>query len=215
MLPRAAARCGSSRPRSSRGMTTRLTLLCHASTSAVRASAFPTDEPLDSPGLQKLAGFSLGKRHWDWCFVSLAQRARQTAAALNLDPTIEPALRECDYGRWTGRSFDEIQADEPEAIAAWLADPAAAPHGGESIVALIGRVSSWLDLQRTTSGTVMAVTHASIIRAAIVCAIEAEPRSFWRIDVAPLSLTRLSGSHGRWNLVSTGIAAADDMAPED
>jgi broad specificity phosphatase PhoE len=189
-------------------MTTRLTLLCHASTSAVRTSAFPADEPLDSQGQLKLANVQLGKRQWDRCFASPALRARQTAQTLNLDPAIEPALRECDYGRWTGRAFDDVQASEPEAIATWLRDPGAAPHGGESIAALIGRVSSWLDAQQASPGTLIAVTHASVIRAAIVSAIEAEPRSFWRIDVAPLSLTRLSCSHGRWTLAGIGTAGA-------
>ena len=36
-------------------MTMRLTLLCHAATSAVRASAFPGDEPLEERARQKLA----------------------------------------------------------------------------------------------------------------------------------------------------------------
>jgi len=49
---------------------------------------------------------------------------------------------------------------------------------------------------------IIVVTHATIIRAAIVHAIDATPQSFWRIDIAPLSGTRLSGTQGRWNLVS-------------
>jgi broad specificity phosphatase PhoE len=194
-------------------MATRLTLLCHASTAAVRTSSFPSDEPLDSHGRQSLTVVSLGKPNWGRCLASPALRARETASALKLDPTIEPALRECDYGRWAGRAFDDVQAHEPEAIAAWLQDAQAAPHGGESIARLIARVSAWLDVLLGTPGTVIAVTHASVIRAAIVSAIGAEPRSFWRIDIAPLSLTRLSGSHGRWNLVSTGMAAED--GPEE
>jgi hypothetical protein len=36
----------------------------------------------------------------------------------------------------------------------------------------------------------------------MVHAIEAGPRSFWRIDVAPLSVTRLSANNGRWTLAS-------------
>ena len=111
-------------------------------------------------------------------------------------------LRDCDYGRWTGRALDEVQAEEPEAVAEWLRDPGAAPHGGESVVALIERVAAWLDAQKATPAKIVAVTHASVIRAAIVHAIEAGPRSFWRIDVAPLSLTRLSANNGRWTLAS-------------
>jgi broad specificity phosphatase PhoE len=190
-------------------MTTRLRLLCHASTSAVRTSAFPADEELDAHGRQKLKGFSRHLRHWDRCVTSPARRATETAAALSLEATIDPALRECDYGRWTGLSLDEVQAQEPEALADWIKDPSAAPHGGESVVAMIARVSAWLDTQISTSGTILAITHASVIRAAIVCALEAEPRSFWHIDIAPLSLTHLSGHGGRWTLASISSGKAD------
>jgi broad specificity phosphatase PhoE len=196
-------------------MTTRLKLLCHASTSAVRTSAFPADEPLDVQGRQKLATFPRHSLHVHRCFTSPALRTRQTAETLGLVATVEPALRDCDYGRWTGRSLDEVQAQTPEAVAEWLGNPEAAPHSGESVVALIARVSGWLDAQKESQGTVLAVTHASVIRAAIVCALKAEPRSFWHIDVAPLSLTRLSGHRGRWTLASMSSGKADAMSDED
>jgi broad specificity phosphatase PhoE len=183
-------------------MTTRLKLLCHASTAAVRTSTFPADEPLDDHGRQRLAAFPNSLRHSDRCFTSPALRARQTAEALGLAATIEPALRDGDYGQWTGLSFEEVQTLEPQAMAEWIGNPAATPHGGESIAALIARVSKWLDAQSTAPGSVVAVTHASVIRAAIVCALKAEPRSFWHIDIAPLSLVRLSGHGGRWTLAS-------------
>jgi broad specificity phosphatase PhoE len=190
-------------------MTTRVRLLCHASTSAVRTSTFPADEELDTQGRQKLNGLSHQLQHRDRCVTSPARRAAQTAAALSLEATIEPMLRDCDYGRWTGRSFDEVQAQEPEALADWIKDPSAAPHGGESVVATIARVSAWLDAQLASPGFILAVTHAAVIRAAIVCALEAEPRSFWHIDIAPLSLTQLSGNGGRWTLVSMSSGKAD------
>jgi broad specificity phosphatase PhoE len=190
-------------------MTTRLRLLCHASTSAVRTSTFPADEELDVQGQRKLNGLSRHLQRSDCCVTSPARRATQTAAALGLEATIDPMLRDCDYGRWTGRSFDEVQAQEPEALADWIKDPSAAPHGGETVVAIIARVSAWLDTQLTTPGAILAVTHASVIRAAIVCALRAEPRSFWHIDVAPLSLTQLSGKGGRWTLVSMSSGKPD------
>jgi broad specificity phosphatase PhoE len=193
-------------------MTTRLRLLCHASTSAVRTSTFPADEELDAQGLRKLSGLSHRLQHSSRCVTSPTRRTIQTAAALGREATVEPMLRDCDYGRWTGRSFDEVQAKEPEALADWIKDPSAAPHGGESVVAMIARVSAWLDTQLTTPGAILAVTHASVIRAAIVCALEAEPRSFWHIDIAPLSLTQLSGNNGRWTLVSMSSSKADSRA---
>jgi broad specificity phosphatase PhoE len=189
-------------------MTTRLKFLCHASTSALRTSAFPADEPLDLQGRQKAAAFAHRLLHADRCWTSPALRASQTADALKVDATVEPMLRDCDYGRWTGRSLDEVHMQEPDAVAEWMRNPAAAPHGGESILALMERIATWLDAQKATPGSIIAVTHASVIRAAIVHAIEAEPRSFWRIDIAPLSLARLSGNSGRWNLVSIGTLKA-------
>jgi broad specificity phosphatase PhoE len=190
-------------------MTTRLKLICHASTAAVRTSAFPADEPLDFQGWQKLAGLPHRAHYADRYLTSPALRAVQTAEALKLATTVEPMLRDCDYGRWAGRVLDEVQVREPEAVAEWLRDPGATPHGGESLLALIERVAAWLDAQMATPGKIVAVTHASVIRAAMVHAIEAGPLSFWRIDVAPLSLTRLSANNGRWTLVSLAAMEAE------
>jgi broad specificity phosphatase PhoE len=190
-------------------MTIRLKLICHASTSAVRTAAFPSDEPLDPQGRRKLAASPYRTLHADRYVTSPALRATGTAAALKFDAVVEPMLRDCDYGRWSGHSLDEVQTQEPEAVAEWLQNPGAAPHGGESVLALMKRIATWLDAQNATLGVTVAVTHASVIRAAILCAIEAGPRSFWRIDVAPLSLTRLSGDASRWTLVSIGAMNAD------
>ena len=190
-------------------MTIRLKLVCHAPTSAVRTSAFPADEPVDAQGLQKLAGFSGRLGHVDRCWTSPALRAGQTAVALRLDAVAEPLLRDCDYGAWTGRTLEDVHAHEPEAIAEWLGDPEAVPHGGESIADLLKRVATWLDVQGGAEGRVVAVTHATVIRAAVIHAIKATPLSFWRIDIAPLSVTTLSGNQGRWTLSSICTLQAD------
>ena len=191
-------------------MTTRLKLVCHAPTSAVRTSAFPADEPVDAQGLQKLAGFSGRLGHVDRCWTSPALRARQTAAAFHLDAVAEPLLRDCDYGTWTGRTLEDVQAHEPEAVAEWLGDPEAVPHGGESIADLLKRAATWLDAQSKTEGKMVAITHATVIRAVVIHAIKATALSFWRIDIAPLSITTLSGNHGRWTLSSIGTLAGTD-----
>jgi broad specificity phosphatase PhoE len=198
-----------------RSSTTRLQLLCHASTSAVRMSAFPADEPIDSQKRQVLSATQRQFVRSDRCLTSPALRARQTAEALQLDATVEPALRDCDYGRWATLSFDHVQTKEPAGLADWLRDPAAAPHGGEAILSLIERVGAWLDAQNGIPGKTVAITHASVIRAAVVHAIGAPPQSFWRIDIAPLSITSLSGTEDRWNLVSANCTPSNDNAQND
>jgi broad specificity phosphatase PhoE len=123
---------------------------------------------------------------------------------LKLDATPLSVLRECDYGAWQGRTFEEILAADPKGVDEWLRDPAAAPHGGESLLRLTQRVAQWLEGEKVMERRSILVTHAGIVRAAIVHAIDAPAKSFWRIDIAPLSVTRLSGRDGRWNLVSAG-----------
>jgi broad specificity phosphatase PhoE len=184
-------------------MTARLILVCHASTDAVRKAAFPVDEPLDDSGKQRASALAGHLPDADLSWTSPELRTRQTAAALQLTAIEQPALRDCDYGVWRGRTFDDVLAHEPDAASVWLRDPAATPHGGESILGLMRRVADWLGgVERDQQRQSIVVTHATIIRAAIIHAIEAAPRSFWRIDIAPLSITRLSGTKGRWNLVS-------------
>jgi broad specificity phosphatase PhoE len=185
-------------------MTARLILISHASTEAVRSAAFPGDESLDDRGRTRAAALAGQLPSADECWTGPELRTRQTAQALQLNATVQPALRECDYGRWAGGTLAEIAAREPDAVAAWLRDPGAAPHGGETILDLIGRVASWLADEQAHDRRSIAVTHATVIRAAVVHVMRAPPPSFWRIDIGPLTVTRLSGTDGRWNVVSSG-----------
>ena len=99
--------------------------------------------------------------------------------------------------------LDELPADgaaEPEAVARWLADPASAPHGGESVRDLCDRVAGWLARAADDEGRIVAVVEPEIVRAAVVHVLGASATAFWRLDVPPLTATSLSGRGGRWNL---------------
>jgi broad specificity phosphatase PhoE len=184
-------------------VTTRLTLISHAATPAQRRAAFPLDEPLEQQEISKTA--SLGwkaprtsKTH----FLSAPElRTQQTALALGLTASIAIELRDCDYGGWQGHELSTLQTQDPEGVAAWLADPAAAPHGGESIANLIGRVGGWLD-QLKEDGHTITVTHPAVIRGAVVHVLHAPLHSFWRVDIAPLTLTDLRFNGRVWTLRS-------------
>ena len=187
-------------------MTARLTLICHASTESVRKAAFPTDEPLDRHGREDAARLAGRFPHPDRCWTSPELRTRQTADGLALSASALFELCDCDYGTWKGHTLEEISVRDPGAVDAWLRDPAAAPHGGESLLSLMERTRQWLECEKVMDRRSILVTHATVIRAAIIYAIEAPPKSFWRIDVAPLSVTQLSGGGGRWNVVSSGCS---------
>jgi broad specificity phosphatase PhoE len=180
----------------------RLLLVRHAPTAATRGAAFPGDEPLDERGFAAAA--LLSERGEALC--SPALRCRQTAEAMGLaSVVVEPALAECDFGAWAGRALTDIDAEE---AAAWMVDPDACPHGGESLSVFAARVAGWLDGQARLDGPAVAVTHGGVVKAAVVHALGAPLDAFWRIDVAPLSMTELHAHDGRWtvtrmNCVST------------
>ena len=188
-------------------MTARLILICHASTDAVRGSSFPADEPIDERGRKRATALAAQLPRGAQSWTSPELRTRQTAEALGLTAAPLPALCDCNYGSWTGHNFDDVLAREAAAVSNWLRDPAAKPPGGESMLSLMQRVAGWLDGENGRTGPSIVVTHATIIRAAIVHAIKAGPESFWRIDIAPLSVTQLSGKDGRWNLTCAGCAS--------
>jgi broad specificity phosphatase PhoE len=189
-------------------VTARLDLIAHGASSATRATRFPEDEPLEPAAIVAAEALRGRLRRYDRVLTSPARAALGTAEALGLGGDIEPALRDCDYAHWCGLSLADAAARDADGFAKWLSDPDAAPHGGESLTALINRVGVFLSNMLTSNSATLAITHASIVRAAIVCALGAGPLAFWRIDVAPLSIARLSGREGRWNFASLGPQGA-------
>jgi broad specificity phosphatase PhoE len=185
-------------------MSVILTIICNASTQAVRDAAFAVDEPLDAQGHMKASALAGTIRRVDAAWTSPALRAVETAAALQIGARVDPVLRDIDYGTWSGRTLDEVASAEPIAVASWMSDVTAAPHGGESLVDLFQRITPWLEAVCAQEGRVVAVTHAAIARAAIILALDAPPISFWRIDLPPLARVRLRGRAGRWTLLSLG-----------
>ncbi|VBA61817.1 Phosphoserine phosphatase 1 [Mycobacterium attenuatum] len=172
----------------------RLTLVSHAMTDAMAVGRFPGDEPLNDIGRRQAetAGrLGIGR------VTQLAapeRRAGQTAELLGLQAATDPRLADLDCGRWRGTTLENIDHHD---LQTWLTDPARAPHGGESVVDLIGRIAGWL--QSLTADTV-AVTHPAVIRAAILVALDGPPKSFWRIDIAPVSRTVMHLRKHRWTL---------------
>lgn len=185
----------------------RLRLLRHASTVATRALAFPGDEPLDERGWAAAAELAGIFAPVDEIFSSPAARCRQTAEAAGLLPRVEPRLVECDFGSWAGRTLAELSEDEPEAVSAWMTDPSACPHGGETQVEFVERIASWLDAEARLEGRAVAITHGGVVKAAVVHALGAPLEAFWRIDVAPLALTELHAHDGRWTVTRVNANA--------
>ena len=181
-------------------MVLRLSWICHAPTAATRRAAFPLDEPLEESDREKAA--AVQARLCGHAWTAPERRARETAEALGLTAQVDPELRDCDYGRWAGRSLADLQAAEPAALGAWLTDPQSNPHGGESIADLARRAAAWLEARAREEGRIVAVAHPAVVRAAILHAMGAPLASFWRVEVAPLALVGLTHDGRRWTLRS-------------
>ncbi|MGW2476686.1 histidine phosphatase family protein [Streptomyces sp. NPDC001665] len=180
-------------------MTVRVMLISPAMNAALREARFAGDSVLDASGVRAARLAAPNVPGADRAAHGPSVRCARTAEALGLRSTEESALRDWELGRWSGARLDEVSAREPEGVAAWLADPSAAAHGGESLLALCARAGSWLD-SLSDDGRVLAVAEPPLVRAAVVHALALPPQAFWRLDVAPLTLTELTGRSGRWNL---------------
>ncbi|MDR0242091.1 MAG: histidine phosphatase family protein [Burkholderia sp.] len=178
-----------------------LRLIAHASTRAMRTGTFPDDDPLDAHGLAEAAAL---RDRWAGVSGSLALCspaccARQTADALGLHADVDDALRDIDYGNWRGRRLHDLARDLPDALGAWIGDPSASPHGGESFEAARRRVGTWLNAL-PLDRDIVAVTHAPIVRAAVTHVLRMDSKAATRIDIAPLSCTTLVASPNGWML---------------
>lgn len=190
-------------PLESQVLPARITLISHAATLALRRATFPLDEPVLEGELEKVAaiGWSAPRAQHVWS--GPERRTRQTAEALGLKPEGAIEMSDLNFGSWSGKKIEDIQTSDPLGLAAWLTNVETSPHGGESIIQLIARVESWMEKQ-TIAGHTVAVTHPAVIRAAILCSLQAPPASFWRLDIAPLSSTDLRFNGRLWTVRSTG-----------
>ncbi|MFJ3231054.1 histidine phosphatase family protein [Streptomyces sp. NPDC086787] len=196
-------------------MTSRVTFITPATGPSLRQARFDDDGPVDEAGAARarsVAGMLPSAAH---VVTSPSVRCRETAAALGLDGGPEPRLAGLDVGRWRGRTLTEVGTAEPEAVARWLSDAGAAPHGGESVRDLCGRVARWLDDTLETDGRTLAVVEPEVVRAVVVHALGMSTDAFWRLDAPPLTAVELSGRAGRWNVRLGRPLAGPDAGTAD
>jgi broad specificity phosphatase PhoE len=186
-------------------MLARLTMIASGATPGMRKGRFPNDEALEPQAVERARAMAASLRRADRVWTSPALAAWQTAHALGLQASVESLLAEQDFARWAGRSFEEVQAEDPEGMAAWFADPDAAPHGGETLSAIARRGAALLERLAGEGGHTIAVTHAVVIRAVIVHVLGAPLSSIWKIDIEPLSLADLRSDGRRWVLRASGV----------
>lgn len=159
----------------------RLFLLRHGQTALSRADMFcgrRLDPPLTAEGAAMAESFAAAYREVSWAAIysSPLERALSTAGplarALNMAVETRDELAEIDYGKWDGKTADDVSRDHHVEYERWTADPAwNPPTGGETAVALgqrMTRVIEEIDLAH--DGNVLVVSHKASIRVAL-CAL--------------------------------------------
>ncbi|MEV6416251.1 histidine phosphatase family protein [Kribbella sp. NPDC051718] len=120
---------------------TSLTLVAHALTPALRGLVLGGDAAPDPAGVEAARELKIVA---DEVYAGPEIAALATASALGLSPVVVQALRDREYGDWTGRELEELLEASPGAVATWLERPHTAPPGGESENDVITRVADWL-----------------------------------------------------------------------
>jgi broad specificity phosphatase PhoE len=128
------------------------------------------------------------------------RRAQQSASILachfGLPVEIIPAVDEIDYGEWTSLAFADLEGDPR--WNRWNARRGtSSPPGGESMRALQRRVVRHLEQLRRvkTDATIVIVSHAEPIRAALLYYSRIPLDNFLSVDVDPASISTLTVEH--------------------
>ncbi|AKT52120.1 bifunctional RNase H/acid phosphatase [Arsenicicoccus sp. oral taxon 190] len=120
-------------------------------------------------------------------------RARQTGAVLGerlgVTPTADDRFDEQGFGDWDGKSMGQISARWPDELVRLRTDQTYARPGGESHEQLRERVlAGWHDLV-AAGGTTVLVGHRKPFLVILTDLLGIAPEGFWRLALAPGSLT--------------------------
>jgi broad specificity phosphatase PhoE len=148
----------------------------------------------DGVAQAQAAAKRLGGRGVAAVYASPVQRAWQTAAAIGealaCPVSVDEGLSEIDFGDWSGKAFEELGADPDWAV--WnTARGEARPPGGESMAEARDRVIGFLDRVREAhpDEAVVAVSHADVIKAALLQVLGLALQAYGRIEVDPGSIS--------------------------
>ncbi len=130
-------------------------------------------------------------------YASPLERTRETAApiakARKLRVRREKGLLECDFGEWTGRELKEL-GKKPEWKTVQQYPSGFRFPGGESFTEMQLRITRSLEgiSAHHRGETVVAVSHADPIKAAVAAALGTHLDLFQRIVVSPCSVTAIA-----------------------
>lgn len=172
---------------------TEIIIIRHGETEWNKTGRFQghSDVPLSAEGRTQAA--ALGKNlvvdHVDAIYASDLTRAMETAAPLaqrfGLEVISDPLLRELNFGAWEGRNFNDVNAENPNAMKNFYTDPEQAdiPESEpfpEFQRRVAGRVREIVAHER--GKRVVIVSHGASIRILLADLLSMPIRSIWHLS---------------------------------
>lgn len=145
----------------------------------------------------------------DAIYCSPLTRCVRTADIINeafqLNTVPHQGLTDIDYGAWTNLSADEVWKRWPRELGRWKNQPHSfTVPGGESLQEVAARVVATLCtiIDAHLRGTVVIVTHDSILRV-LLCHVMGLPlSSYWLFDPAPCGISVVAHIENRFTIHS-------------
>ncbi|RLM20314.1 alpha-ribazole phosphatase [Brenneria alni] len=168
----------------------RLFLVRHGQTEANLSGVFcgATDIGLTDSGVAQSQQVSawLADVAFSSAISSALWRAKQTAeivlAARNISAVADATLNEMHFGDWEMRHHSDLQREDVDGWAAWVADwQQARPTGGESFPAFSTRVRNFAQelLTRKTSDNHLIVAHQGVLSLLLATMLAMPPAAMW------------------------------------
>ncbi len=159
-----------------------------------------SDEPLTKNGIRQAGRVAdvLSELPIALIVSSPLRRAADTAArireACGVELRLDPRLAEGSFGRWEGRTRDEVLktgAEEAALLARWESDSSCSPPGGESIESVQKRVVDAVEeLTGEYAGkSIVLVSHVGPIKALIAAVVEIPLQATRRFFLDPATIT--------------------------
>ena len=172
---------------------TEIIIIRHGETEWNKTGRFQghSDVPLSAEGRAQAAmlGENLAVDHVDMIYASDLTRAMETAAPLaqrfGLEVISDPQLRELNFGAWEGRNFNDVNAENPNAMKNFYTDPERAniPESEpfpEFQRRIAGRVREIVAQER--GKRIVIVSHGASIRILLADILSMPIRSIWHLS---------------------------------
>ena len=135
----------------------------------------------------------------DAIYASPLERARETAApvaaATGVPVKVDKGLIECDFGEWTGASLRRLMRKR-EWVTVQRSPSTFRFPGGESFTEMQHRIVTTLERLRDAhpGGTIVCVSHADPIKAALAHALGSHLDQFQRLVIGTCSISAVAWS---------------------